>query len=56
MTKFFTIQVQAQFEVTAETEEDACDAAVSMAMEIEPSEWGTIILTTSQKEPHNEGG
>lgn len=50
MARFFTIQVQAQFEVSAETEEDACDAAVSMAMDIEAAEWGTVILTSKDAE------
>ncbi len=40
----FMIQVQAQFEVEADTFEDACDAAVDQAMEMEPTEWGTVQL------------
>lgn len=41
----FRVQVQAQFDVEALNEEDACDLAVSQAVEMEPSEWGTLIDT-----------
>lgn len=50
MGKLYTVQVQAQFEVMAETEEDACDAAVAMAMDIEPSEWGTVVFPRTNRE------
>jgi hypothetical protein len=42
--KTWTIQVQAQFTVEAETLEDACDMAVDQAMEMDPTDWGMVDL------------
>ena len=38
------VQVQAQFNVVAETFEDACDIAVDLAMDMESPELGTVLL------------
>ena len=43
--KLWSIQVQMQVEVWAETEEEACDIAVNDAMHLEPTEWATVILS-----------
>ena len=51
----FMVQVQAQIEVEAETEEDACDEAVSRAMEMESTEWGVVILDRGPCKPSKKG-
>jgi hypothetical protein len=42
--KPFKVQVQAQFEIDAEDEDQACDEAVALAVDMDSTEWGTIIL------------
>jgi hypothetical protein len=48
--KSWSIQVQAQFTVTAETFCDASDLAVDQAMEMEPADWGTVAIHWTRKE------
>lgn len=49
----YTIQVQAQFTVEAETLEDACDKAVDQAMQMDSTEWGTIELPATWGKPRD---
>jgi hypothetical protein len=49
------MQVQAQFDVYADTIEDAADIAVSAAMDIEPSEWGTVELAIDEEARSDDG-
>lgn len=44
MRKLFRVQVQAQFDVIADSEEEARDEAVSRAMAMESDLWGTIMI------------